>query len=121
MILIGNGRVVTRDDSNAFIEDGAVVCEGEIIKDIGMLADMKKKYPEARFIDAKGGVIMPGLINMHNHIYSAFARGLSIKGYNPSGFLDILNGLWWKLDRTMNLDDTTGLQRQHIWTASRMA
>jgi cytosine/adenosine deaminase-related metal-dependent hydrolase len=38
---------------------------------------IKQAYPEATFIDAKGGVIMPGFINMHNHIYSTFARGLS--------------------------------------------
>ena len=33
-------------------------------------------------------------INTHEHIYSSFARGLSIKGYNPKGFLDILDGQW---------------------------
>ena len=36
---------------------------------------------------------MPGLINLHHHIYSAFARGLSLKGYDPKGFLDILEGM----------------------------
>ena len=106
MIIIGNGRVITRDDGNAFIENGAVVCDGKVIREIGLSADMKAKYPDARFVDAEGGAIMPALINMHNHIYSAFARGLSIRGYNPSGFLDILDGLWWRIDRTMNLQDT---------------
>lgn len=106
MIIIGNGRVFTRDDSNPFITNGAVVCDGGIIKETGIFADLKSRYPGARFIDARGGTIMPALINMHNHIYSAFARGLIIKGYNPKGFLDILDGLWWKLDRTMNLQDT---------------
>jgi putative selenium metabolism protein SsnA len=49
---------------------------------------------------------MPGLVNAHNHIYSAFARGLSIKGYNPKNFLEILNGLWWTIDRNLLLEDT---------------
>ena len=31
-------------------------------------------------------LIMPAFINAHEHIYSAFARGLSVKGYNPKGF-----------------------------------
>lgn len=106
MVIIGNGRLITRNESNTFIENGAVVCDGSTIADVGIYADMKKKYPDAKFVDAHGGVIMPGLINMHNHIYSAFARGLAINGYHPKGILDILNGLWWKLDRTMNLKDT---------------
>ena len=46
---------------------------------------------------------MPAFINTHEHIYSAMARGLSINGYNPHGFLEILDGLWWTIDR--NLDN----------------
>lgn len=106
MILIGNGRLITRNSTNEFIENGAVVCDNDVIVDVGSFSDMKKKYSDAQFVDAHGGVIMPALINMHNHIYSAFARGLAINGYNPKNFMDILDGLWWKLDRTMNLQDT---------------
>ena len=100
MYLIGNGRLITRDNAK-FYEDGAVVTDGEMIRDVGATADMQAKYPAATFIDAHGGVIMPGLINAHNHIYSAFARGLSIKGYNPHDFNDILEGMWWKIDRLL--------------------
>jgi putative selenium metabolism protein SsnA len=105
MIIIGNGRVVTRDEKKPYIESGAVVCDGEKIKEVGTSQDIRKKYPSAEFIDAAGGVIMPAFINMHEHIYSAFARGLSINGYDPKGFLDILDGLWWKIDRMLNLQD----------------
>ena len=63
-------------------------------------------YPDAEFIDAKGGVIMPAFINTHEHIYSAMARGLSINGYNPQGFLDILDGMWWTIDRHLTLEQT---------------
>ena len=48
---------------------------------------------------------MPGLINMHNHIYSAFARGLSIRGYDPKDFNDILEGMWWKIDRRLTREN----------------
>ncbi len=104
MLLIGNGRLVTRDNG-LFIEDGAVVTDGALIQDIGTTQEMKDKYPQAEFIDADGGVIMPGLINTHNHIYSAFARGLSIKGYNPHDFNDILEGMWWKIDRLLTKEN----------------
>ena len=33
-------------------------------------------------------------------------RGLSIKGYEPKGFLDILDGMWWTIDRNLTLHDT---------------
>ncbi|MBU3188877.1 putative aminohydrolase SsnA [Clostridium bowmanii] len=106
MILIGNGTLFTRDDKNTFIEDGCVCIDANIIVDLGSTEQMKKKYQGAEFVDAKNGLIMPGLINTHHHIYSAFARGLSINGYNPKGFKDILEGMWWRIDRLLTLEDT---------------
>lgn len=106
MIIIGNGRMVTRDPENPFLEQGAVAMEGTTIVKVGTLAEVKQAYPEAEFIDAKGGVIMPAFINTHEHIYSSFARGLSINGYNPNGFLDILDGMWWTIDRHLTLEQT---------------
>lgn len=105
MLLVGNGRLITRDHDNTFYENGAVVIEGNLIQEVGTYEVLKEKYPQAQFIDAHGGVIMPGLINTHNHIYSAFARGLSIKGYSPKNFSDILEGLWWTLDRKLTLEN----------------
>ena len=49
---------------------------------------------------------MPGLINAHTHIYSGLARGLSIDGNNPTNFLEILEGMWWAIDRKLTLDRT---------------
>lgn len=106
MIIIGNGRLITRDTASPYFENGAVVTENELIKDVGTTADMLKKYPEAEFVDAKGGVIMPAFINAHTHIYSALARGLSIVGYNPTSFYEVLDGMWWKMDRELTLEDT---------------
>lgn len=106
MILIGNGKLLTRDDNNTFIEDGCVCIDANIIVDLGTTKQMKKKYTGAEFVDAKKGLIMPGMINTHHHIYSAFARGLSINNYNPKSFSDILSGMWWKIDRLLTLEDT---------------
>ncbi|MDD3795418.1 MAG: putative aminohydrolase SsnA [Lachnospiraceae bacterium] len=106
MILIGNGTVITRNQDGRVIPQGAVVSDGALICDIGDTASMKKKYRDAEWVDAKGGVIMPGLINLHDHAYSAFARGMSIDGYVPKDFCGILEGMWWKMDRAMNNRDT---------------
>ena len=104
MLLIGNGRLVTRDNG-LFIENGAVVTDGNLILDVGETDALRARYPQAEFIVANGGLIMPGLINTHNHIYSAFARGLSIKGYSPRDFGDILEGMWWKIDRLLTKEN----------------
>ena len=106
MIIIGNGRLITRDSEQPYLENGAVVTENELIKEVGSLDALRKKYPEAEFVDAKGGVIMPAFINAHTHIYSALARGLSMSGYNPTNFFEVLDGMWWRLDRHLSLEDT---------------
>lgn len=103
MLLIGNGRLVTRDDTNPFMENWAVLIENDLIKKVGLTEELRNEYKDAEYIDAKGGVIMPGFINVHEHIYSAMARGLAIKGYDPKGFLDILDGMWWTIDRNLSL------------------
>ena len=107
MILLANGKLITRDpDGIGYLPDGGVVTDGGKIVEVGATADLKAKYPDAEFVDAKGGVIMPGLINAHTHIYSALARGLSIKGYNATNFLEVLEGQWWYIDRNLTHEGT---------------
>ena len=106
MLIVKNGRVITRDAAHPYYKDGAVVIDGEQILEVGACQDLEKKYPKAETIDAKGGLIMPGFINAHTHIYSGLARGLSVKGYNPTNFYEILDGMWWAIDRKLDLDLT---------------
>mgnify|MGYP001032869579 CR=1 FL=1 len=104
MLIIGNGTLITRDEKFPFAEHGAVAIDGTKIAAIGFEKDIREKYQDAEYIDAGGGLIMPAFINTHEHIYSAMARGLSIKGYHPKGFLDILDGQWWTIDRNLTLE-----------------
>ena len=106
MYLLANGRLITRDSALPYLSDGGVVIDGTKILEVGKTGDLKAKYPQAEFIDAKGGVIMPGLVNAHTHIYSALARGLSINGYNPTTFYEVLDGQWWYIDRHLTLKGT---------------
>lgn len=105
-LLIGNGRLITRDKNIPYLENGAVLIEGSFIKEVGESSILKAKYKEVEFLDADGKLIMPGYINAHSHIYSAFARGLSIPGNHPTNFLEILEGTWWKIDRALELKQT---------------
>lgn len=106
MLLVENGRVVTRSNANPYIEDGAVAIDGTKIVVVGGREELRRAYPEAASLDARGGLIMPGLINCHTHIYSGLARGLAIKGCNPTNFLQNLEQQWWNIDRHLTLDGT---------------
>ena len=106
MYILANGKLITRSQTLPYLPDGGVVIDGTKIKEVGKTADLRAKYPEAEFIDAKGGVIMPAFINAHTHIYSALARGLSIKGNNPTNFYEVLDGTWWAIDRKLTLKGT---------------
>ena len=106
MYLLTNGRLITRDEHAPYFEKGGVVIEGTKILAVGEESAMRSQYPQAEIIDAKGGVIMPAFINAHTHIYSALARGLGIDGNNPTNFLEVLEGMWWNIDRRLEMDMT---------------
>ena len=106
MYILGNGRLITRSQALPYLENGAVCIDGTKIKAVGETAALRARYPEAEFVDARGGVIMPAFINAHTHIYSALARGLSIKGNNPTNFYEVLDGTWWAIDRKLTLKGT---------------
>ncbi|MBS4535233.1 putative aminohydrolase SsnA [Clostridium sp. D2Q-14] len=103
MLIVGNGRLITRDSKNLYMEDGSVVIEGNKILEIGSTENIKKKYSTEEYIDANGKVIMPGMINTHNHIYSSFATGMPSK--ESKNFVEILENLWWKIDKKLTLED----------------
>jgi len=103
-MIIGNGKVITNDSLNTFMENGAVLIRGNVIEDIGNCEDIKNRYPDEEFVDVKGRVIMPGMICAHSHIYSAYARGMSVS--KPTAdFFTVLENLWWSLDRKLTLED----------------
>lgn len=105
MLLVGNGLLITRDAKNTVIEDGCVAVKDQLIVETGATGDLKAKYKEAEFIDAEKKLIMPGLINTHMHFYSTFARGMALKDAPPASFGEILERLWWRLDKTLTLED----------------
>ena len=52
-----------------------MVQEARII-DVGKSADVRAKYPHANFVDAAGMLIIPGLIDGHNHPAHYLSKGL---------------------------------------------
>jgi len=75
-LLITNGTVITMDCKDSVIENGAVAVKGEDIAAIGKEADLSA-CKASKIIDARGGIIMPGLINTHTHASMTIFRGLA--------------------------------------------
>jgi len=74
-ILIQNGTILTMQNRK-IIRQGAVAIEGETIADVGKTHELKRKYGRGyEKIDAKGKVVMPGLINTHQHAAMSLLRG----------------------------------------------
>lgn len=104
-MLIHNATVLTFDDANRVLTDGAVCYDGDEILAVGNSADVLAQFPNAPRWDAHGLVLMPGQICAHTHFYGAFARGMYIPGPAAKDFPEILQKLWWPLDRALDLGD----------------
>src|SRR5260370_18668140 len=105
-ILIGNGTVVTLGLKKRLIEQGAVLVQGSRIAAIDTDTALRQQHPGAEYVDANGGLIIPGFLCAHTHFYGAFARGMAIPGEPPRNFPEILERLWWRLDKLLTLEDT---------------
>ncbi len=104
-MLITNGKLITWGEPNQILEGYAVYIEGNLIAAVGPQADLIARYPQAQHLDARGQYVMPGNVCAHTHFYGAFARGLAIPGEAPKDFPEILQKLWWPLDRSLRAED----------------
>ncbi len=101
-IRFDNGIVVTLGSQNRILWNASVVIEGEHIVAVGPTSQIEPHFPQAERIDCQGQIILPGFICAHHHFYSALARGMAIPGEPPANFVQILERLWWKLDRALD-------------------
>lgn len=102
-----NGIVVTLGDNNRVLWNASVVTQGETIAAVGDAAQLRQRYPQAEAVDCSGKLILPGFICTHHHFYSTMARGMGIPGEPASNFVEILERLWWKVDRALDEEDIT--------------
>jgi 5-methylthioadenosine/S-adenosylhomocysteine deaminase len=76
-IIIANGTIVTMDKSFRVIERGSVAVRGNTIVAVGPAAEIARDYFASRRLDARGRVVMPGLINTHTHVPMVLLRGIA--------------------------------------------
>jgi len=75
-LLVTGGTLVTMDGDRRVLEDGAIAVQGDVIAAIGPRTDIEKQFTAAQRIDARGKLILPGLINGHTHAPMTLLRGL---------------------------------------------
>ena len=76
-LVVTGGTVVTMNASGQVIPEGAVAINGDRIVAVGPADDIARQYDPADRIDARGQVVMPGLINTHTHAPMVLFRGLA--------------------------------------------
>ena len=100
--ILANGVVITGGQRSQVLSDGAVVWKEDRIVAVGPAAEVRREHPRAeQQLDARGGLILPGLVNVHHHFYSTLARGLD-PGTPMRNFAEVLDRLWWRLDRALD-------------------
>ena len=108
MLILKGGRIVTLGEDCKVIEDGGLVINGETIAAVGKSDDILAKYGNKEGVTVKdlgGRLVMPGFLNAHMHLYSSFARGMSIAGPSPKTFTEILERLWWSMDKDLMTEE----------------
>lgn len=76
-ILIKNACIITVDDSRPIIPDGCIGIEGGRLEFVSGNAEMPSGIAARRVIDARGNIVMPGLINTHAHAAMCVMRGFA--------------------------------------------
>ena len=102
-LLIHNVTIFTNIDQNTVLNGYALLIEGNRIQRVGPEADLKTAFPTAEQLDGEGRLLMPGFTNAHMHFYGTYARGITLKQM-PHNFHQILQHLWWALDKALDLD-----------------
>jgi putative selenium metabolism protein SsnA len=97
-LFLKNARLATLDplwvgEENLRVQDGRIVARG---------AGLSPEDGD-EIVDLSGHLVMPGLVCAHTHLYSALARGMPGPSEAPEDFVDILEKVWWRLDRGLSL------------------
>jgi putative selenium metabolism protein SsnA len=98
-MLLKGARLATFDPPR--LDEADLRIEGERIAERGPAL---ATHAGEDVLELDGAVVMPGLVNAHTHLYSALARGMPAPASAPRSFVEILQRVWWKLDRALDAE-----------------
>ncbi len=96
--VITNAFIVTGDAANTIIEHGYILIENSRITEMGY-GDFDGNADE--LFDAKGMIVIPGLITAHTHLYGILLRGATLDIEPPTDFMQVLQRVWWLVDEAL--------------------
>ncbi len=101
MILLKNAtyidwKTLEFKNTNILVEEGL---KGKI-----QFIDNTESVKEDETIDCKGKLVTKSFGVGHHHVYSALARGMGAPKKNPKNFYEILEYVWWTLDKALDKD-----------------
>ncbi len=76
-LLVVNARVVTMDEKFSLFDPGAVAVKDGKILAVGPSAEISKRFSARATEDARGSIVMPGLVNTHTHAAMTLLRGIA--------------------------------------------
>ena len=89
--------------------DPISVASGELRIEDGLIAERGETVAQRvgdEVVDCGDCVVMPGMVNGHTHLYSALAVGMPPPLQAPQTFLEILQFVWWRLDRALDSESS---------------
>src|SRR2546421_540683 len=97
-LTLAAGTVIGDLGSRGSVSGADVVVEG------GHVAAVGSGIRKGVVIDCSGCLVLPGNVCAHTHLYSALARGMPYRLPPPRNFVEILQRVWWRLDRALDED-----------------
>ncbi|HEX3683406.1 MAG TPA: amidohydrolase [Bryobacteraceae bacterium] len=76
-LLLTHGLIVAMDSQRHVVSDGAIAIRGDTIIEAGPSEQLAARYHANRVVDARGALVLPGLINAHTHMAMSLFRGLA--------------------------------------------
>jgi putative selenium metabolism protein SsnA len=118
-LIVGGGTLLIPGAHPRVLVDHGMLVDGDVIVEIGDTETLRRSHPGAEFVDVRGRLLMPGLVNAHTHLYGSLARGIALKDAPPSNFVENLKRLWWRLDRALDGEDVYQSARVGLLDAMR--
>ena len=98
-LVIENTTIVTMNAKREVLSNASIAISGDRIAAIGDSESVRAQYKDAQFIDGRGKVVLPGLINCHTHISMSLQKGVTQA--IPEGLYKVM----WPVEKALTPED----------------
>jgi len=104
MIILKNATYIDWQSLDFSVKN--ILVEEGIDKEITFIEDSDKRLSDKNneILDCKGKLVTKSFGVGHHHVYSSLARGMGAPKKNPENFVEILEYIWWTLDKCLDKD-----------------